>query len=352
MPHLKPERSPVSPISRTPRPPVRALRCAAALAALTLLSACGTGADTAAGGDADGGGPAAEEGAFPVTVEHEFGETTLTAAPERIVTLGVTDADAVLALGAVAVGNTGFAFFETGLGPWTDELVGDAETTLLDSDSEPNIEQVANLAPDLIIGVSAGFDEAVYEDLSQIAPVVARPAGTAAYSVAREEATASIAAAMGVPERGAELNAETDALLEEVRREHPEFAGLVGGAVLPYDGRFGAFLPGDARGRFLVSLGFEIPEAITERDTGEGFFVEVPAENVEWLDGGLLLVLSDDENYDPAEAAPVFADLDVVRGGAALVTTIDQRGAITYNSVLSIPYAVDTLVPRIADALA
>ncbi|WP_306366365.1 iron-siderophore ABC transporter substrate-binding protein [Nocardiopsis sp. CC223A] len=345
----------MSPLCSTPRARVRVLSSAAALAALTLLSACGSAADNASGGeDADGpgGGVAAEAGAFPVTIEHEFGETTVTEAPERIVTLGVTDADAVLALGAVPVGNAGFSFFETGLGPWTDDLVGDAETTLLDSDSEPNIEQIATLEPDLIIGVSAGFDEAVYEDLSQIAPVVARPAGTAAYAVPREEATAAIAAAMGVPDEGAELNAETDALLAEVRAEHPEFADLTGAAVLPYDGKFGAFLPGDARGQFLASLGFEIPEAITEQDTGESFFVEVPAENVEWLDGDVLLVLSDDEDYDVVEAAPVFADLDVVREDAVVVTTIDQRGAMTYNSVLSIPYAVDTLVPRLADALA
>lgn len=345
----------MSPLLSNPGARARALSSAAALAALALLSACGNAADGASDGqdtDGSGGGVAAEAGAFPVTIEHEFGETTVTEAPERIVTLGVTDADAVLALGAVPVGHTGYPFFENGLGPWTDDLVGDAETTLLESEAEPNFEQIAALEPDLIIGVSSGFDEAAYENLSQIAPVLARPAGTAAYAVPREDATASIAAAMGVPEKGEQLNAETDALLEEVRAEHPEFAEMTGGVVLPYDGKFGAYLPGDARGQFLVSLGFRIPEEITERDTGESFFVEVPAENVEWLDGDVLLVLSDDEDYDVVEAAPVFADLDAVREDAVVVATIEQRGAITYNSVLSIPYAVDTLVPRIADALA
>ncbi|GHC74793.1 iron ABC transporter substrate-binding protein [Nocardiopsis terrae] len=324
----------------------RALACAVLL--LLPLTACG-----AAEGDPPGAGsaPQAEEGAFPVTIEHEFGSTTVEEEPERVVTLGVTDADAVLALGVVPVGNTGYVFYESGLGPWTDELVKGSELTRIDSDSEPNIEQIANLAPDLIIGISAGFDGKVYENLSRIAPVIARPAGSAAYTVPREEATEVIATALGRPEEGAELNEATDELLERTRAEYPGFAGLTGTAVLPYDGRYGAYLPGDARGRFLLSLGFEVPEAIAERDDGDDFFVELSTERVDLLDGDLLLVMSEDEDFDITEGASVFDTLDVVREDAVVTTTLDERGAVTYNSVLSVPYALDHLVPRIDDAL-
>ncbi|MFJ9555267.1 iron-siderophore ABC transporter substrate-binding protein [Nocardiopsis sp. NPDC101807] len=329
-----------------PGPAPRALACA--LLSLVLLSACGA----EDGSPEPAAAPASDTGAFPVTVDHEFGSTTVEEAPERIVALGVTDADAVLALGVVPVGNTGFSFFETGLGPWTDDLVGDAEPTRIASDSEPNIEQVANLAPDLIVGVSAGFDEAVYEDLSQIAPVVARPAGVAAYTVPRDEATELIATALGRPEEGAALNEATDELLAETRAAHPEFEGRVGAAVLPFDGKYGAYLPGDARGQFLTSLGFEIPEAVAEQDTGESFFVELSPERVDMLDGDLLLVFGDDESFDITEGSTAFDSLDVVRDDAVVTTSLDQRGAVTYNSVLSIPYAVQTLVPRLSDALA
>jgi iron complex transport system substrate-binding protein len=324
----------------------RALVCASL--SLVLLSACGAGN----GSPEPEAAPASDTGAFPVTVDHEFGSTTVEEAPERIVTLGVTDADAVLALGVVPVGNTGFSFFETGLGPWTDDLVGDAELTHIASDSEPNIEQGANLAPDLIVGVSAGFDQAVYEDLSQIAPVVARPAGVAAYTVPRDEATELIATALGRPEEGTALNEATDELLAETRAAHPEFEGRVGAAVLPFDGKYGAYLPGDARGQFLASLGFDLPEPVTEQDTGESFFVELSPERVDMLDGDLLLVFGDDESFDITEGSTAFDSLDVVRDDAVVTTSLDQRGAVTYNSVLSIPYAVRTLVPRLSDALA
>ncbi|GLU47875.1 iron-siderophore ABC transporter substrate-binding protein [Nocardiopsis ansamitocini] len=320
--------------------PGRTLTCA--LASLVLLSACGTASEA----------PTNSADPFLVAIDHEFGTTTIEERPERIVTLGVTDADVVLALGVVPVGNTGFAFFETGLGPWTDDLVEGAELTHIGSDSEPNIEQIATLAPDLIIGVSAGFDASVYESLSQIAPVVARPAGVAAYTVPREDATELIATALGKPDEGAALNEATDELLAETRAAHPEFAGRTGAAVLPYEGKYGAFLAGDARGQFLVSLGFEIPEAITAQDTGESFFVEISPEEVDMLDGNVLLVLGDDEDFDVTEDSPVFDTLDVVGADAIVSTALDQRGAITYNSVLSIPYAIDRLVPRISEALA
>lgn len=309
---------------------------------VTACSSDGSEDTTAsAGGDA----------AFPVSIEHVHGTTTITEKPERIVTLGVTDADVVLALGVVPVGNTGYKFYETGLGPWTDDYVGDAELTRIDSDSEPNLEQIAGLAPDLIIGVSAGYDEGTYEKLSVIAPTISRPEGFAAYTVDREVATDTIAAAMGGSDRGTELNRQTADRLAAASAAHPEFVGKTGVAVLPYDDRYGAYLAGDARGAFLTVLGFDIPEAITSQDTGDSFFVEVSQENVSMLDGDLIVVLGNDETVDITAGNPLFDNLGAARNDAIIATTLDQRGAITYNSVLSVPYAIDSLVPRVADAI-
>jgi iron complex transport system substrate-binding protein len=47
--------------------------------------------------------PVAAQDAYPVSFTHAFGETTLTAKPERIVTIGWMTQDAVLALGEVPV---------------------------------------------------------------------------------------------------------------------------------------------------------------------------------------------------------------------------------------------------------
>ena len=78
---------------------VRVRVLAVLFTAAVLLSACGGG----------GPGPAEETpaasggGAFPVTVQHALGSTVIPAAPRRVVSLGYTDQDAILALGVVPV---------------------------------------------------------------------------------------------------------------------------------------------------------------------------------------------------------------------------------------------------------
>ncbi|WFR74595.1 hypothetical protein P9209_15885 [Prescottella defluvii] len=53
------------------------------------------------------------------------------------------------------------------------------------------------MQPDLIIGVTAGFDANTYARLSSIAPTIARPTGTSEYAVGRAEQTELIGTALG-----------------------------------------------------------------------------------------------------------------------------------------------------------
>lgn len=315
-----------------------------ALLAVGLVSACSTNTDDAAA-------ESAASGAFPVTIEHVFGSTTISEKPERVVALGVSDADVLLALGTVPVANTGYQYYESGLGPWTKDAVGDAKLTYLESDSEPNLEQLASLNPDLIVGVTAAFDANTYTQLSKIAPTIARPAGTAEYAVGRAEQTELIATALGQKERGIALNRETDEALRAAITANPSFAGKTGVAVLPYDGQYAVYGPREGRGQFLTSLGFSIPEEITKLDDGVSFFVPVSAENVRTFDGDIILVLGPDETYDAVAENPAMASLAAAQHHGIIATTLDERGAISFNSVLSIPWALNSIVPRIADAL-
>jgi ABC-type Fe3+-hydroxamate transport system substrate-binding protein len=71
-----------------------------------------------------------------------------------VVSLGVTDADVALALGVTPIALTGFTFFETRLGPWAMSMIdGDVPEVLEVLEGEPNIEYIASLDPDLILGV-------------------------------------------------------------------------------------------------------------------------------------------------------------------------------------------------------
>lgn len=322
----------------------RAASAAMLLTAVLAVSACsaespGRRADPA---------PAAG-GAFPVTLQHVFGETTVEQAPQRVVALGVVDADVLLALGITPVAVAGYPFYESGLGPWAEPLVRGPMPVRLASDSAPALEQIAALAPDLIIGESAGFDEAAYERLSGIAPTVVRAPGVAPYLSSRDDRTRTIARAVGRPAEGERLIERTRQAVEAARAANPDFASSAGAVVLPYDGRYGAFTRGDTRGSLLAELGIGYPPALAARDDGRRYSVEVASEQAGLLDADVLVMLADDaQRRSQIDSDPVLAAVPVVRDGRMIIADTDIRGALTYNSVLSVPFALERLVPQLA----
>lgn len=317
-----------------------------------LLAACSRSAApaTATSSDVATTGPTADA-PFPVTVDSAFGQSTVTAAPTRVATIGVTDADPLLALGVQPLSLTGFSFFpETGLGPWATPLLS-STPLLLDSDTEFSVEQLAALRPDLISALSSGIEAPLYQQLSAIAPTLARPADTAAYTVSRDTITRTLATALGRAAEGERLIATAEAALAGARSAHPEFAGRTAVVALPYDGQYGAFLPGDARGRFVTEVGFTVPSAITDLGTGDSFFVPVSMEQLSLLEADVLVVLTDEKSRPLVEQDQILQQLSVVQRGGLVLPDIDLRGAISYNTVLSVPYAVQGLVPLLAAAL-
>jgi iron complex transport system substrate-binding protein len=310
-----------------------------------LLTACSAGPAP----DPGSGAPApSSDGAFPARIEHVFGSTEIPERPQRVVALGVTDADPVLALGVTPVATASYTFYEQtgGLGPWARGLVQGEPPVVLTG--EPNLEQLAALAPDVIVAVSAGIEQPMYDQLSAIAPVVARPAGTIAFGVPRSDQMRTVATALGEPERGEELIRRADAAFADAAAAHPEFRGRTGATVLPFDGRYGAFTTADARGRFMAGLGFTQPAPIAERDTGS-FYVEVASEQAGLLDGDALVMLADEgAARAQVDDDPVLRQVPVVAQGRMVVPDADTRGAMTYNSVLSAPFALERLVPQLA----
>ena len=164
--------------------------------------------------------------AFPATVAHKFGETTVEQAPSRVVSVGVTEQDILLQLGVVPVAVTewyGEKPFATW--PWAEELLGDAEPEVLSAADGFELERIAALEPDLIVGTNAGLTAKDYELLSQIAPTVPSVEGSTRYFSSWQDQTMQIAKALGRDADGQALIDEVTARYAAVAAEHPEWAG-------------------------------------------------------------------------------------------------------------------------------
>ncbi|MDM5189447.1 iron-siderophore ABC transporter substrate-binding protein [Bacillus sp. DX4.1] len=102
------------------------------------------------------------------TIGHSMGKTEIKGEPKRIVVLTNEGTEALLALGIKPVGAV-----KSWLGnPWYDHIKDDmADVEVVGTELEVNIEKIAALKPDLIIGNKVR-QEAIYDKLQAIAPTV------------------------------------------------------------------------------------------------------------------------------------------------------------------------------------
>ncbi len=99
------------------------------------------------------------------TVDHAMGSALVPNEPRRVVVMGTAPLDVAIALGVTPVGAWVNHDFPGYLGNRTDGI------EIISTGGPPNIEAIAKLQPDLILGSKIG-SEAIYPSLVQIAPTV------------------------------------------------------------------------------------------------------------------------------------------------------------------------------------
>lgn len=321
-------------------------RIAAALAALATaaaLAACGGDDDTTAATAPDPGA------AFPVTIEHKFGTTEIPAEPKRVVTVGYTEQDIVLALGVKHVAEReflgGYAWKER---PWAQAALGGHEPEIVGAE-EINFEAVAAQRPDLIIATHSGITEGDYARLSKIAPTIAQSDDYVDFGMPWQEQTRVIGRALGREQEAERVIADVEAKFAQAREEHPEFEGKT--AILAYGGPdgYGAYATEDTRSRFFADLGFAIPERIDEL-AGESFYAEFSQEQIRLMDQDVVVLYGKPEDVLDN---PVFKRLDAVREGRVIYfdATDQFAGALGFSSPLSLAWLLDEAVPKLAAAV-
>lgn len=311
-----------------------------------LLTGCGEGTEAD-----QGSGTAAGDG-FPVTIEHEFGTTTIERPPQRVVSIGYTDHDAILALG-VPVAGVRFWYGEP-IQPWAVQAVqqtGSQPEVLNMSTPEP--EKIAALQPDLIIGIYSDLEQASYDTISRIAPTVAAPAGFSDYGVPWQDATRYTGRALGRSEQAERLVADLEARFTAARDANPQWAGREVAVGTRGADQLSIFSSQDPRSRFFTTLGFVVPPRFDEL-TGSSFYAELSFEQANELDRDLLVW--DQVSFTPGgratiEADPLISRLAASRERRSIFLEGSTEVAFAWQTVLSLPAVLDGVVPLIEQAL-
>jgi iron complex transport system substrate-binding protein len=289
-----------------------------------------------------------------VEIPNAFGKAVIPAVPERVVVIGFTEADTVLALGTVPVGIQQFvSTFASGVGPWAEPLLAGENPTVFTT-FDLNFEQIAALQPDLIIGLNRGITAEDYPKLTAIAPTMARPAEFADFGVPGEEQVLLIGEALGKQAAASELLAEEQAQIAAAAADNPEFAGKTFSAVWPRPEGAGwfAWTSIDPRVQLITDLGMTLSPEI-EALGNTAFYNEISRENTPEINADVVVAIDENRQQATVLADPLFQSLPAAQGGnVAWVTDPPVIGAFAYSSVLSTPYVLEALVPLLSGAVA
>ncbi len=306
---------------------------------------------------------APSEDAFPVTIDHAFGTTTIPAKPERVATIAWSNHEVPLALGIVPVGMSKATWGDdddNGILPWVEtklEELGAQAPVLFDETDGINFEAVANTNPDVILAAYSGLTQEEYDTLSKIAPVVAYP--KVAWGTSYEEMIQLSSKALG-------LSAQGDALIQELEAEVnaalDNHAALRDAAVLfsfldPSDfSQIGFYTSHDTRPGFLEGLGLPAPEIVKEESAKtDGFYVSVSAEEADRFEDVDVFVTYGDPGsniVDQLQADPLLSKIPAIKEGRIAILENGTPLAASANpSPLSIGWGVDEYFSVLAGAL-
>lgn len=243
-------------------------------------------------------------------VTHAMGTTEVPDDPQRVIVLTNEGTEALLALGVTPIG----AVNSWNGDPWWDhiaEAMADAEP--LGTESAVNLELIAALEPDLILGNKQRHEE-IHPQLSAIAPTVLSERLRGDWKVNFR----LYAEALGLTDRAEEVIAEYDARVDDL--------GAALGDALEEEVSVIRFLPGQIRiyqldsfsGVVLKDLGFRRP-AIQNVDD---FAIRTGKESIPDMDGDRIFYFTyetgngeGDALRDEVLADPLWQSLSAVRDG-------------------------------------
>ncbi|MEH6904228.1 ABC transporter substrate-binding protein [Neobacillus drentensis] len=303
-----------------------------------LLAACG-------GNEEKAGEGTKTTGEKSYTVEHAMGSTTIKGTPKKVVILTNEGTEALLALGVKPVGAV-----QSWLGdPWYEHIKSEMEgVEVVGVESEVNVEKIASLKPDLIIGNKLR-QEKVYDQLSAIAPTVFSETLRGDW----KDNFKLYAKALNLEAKGTEVLSAYDKHVEDLKTELGDKVNQEVSVVRFMAGKSRIYYTDSFSGVLFDQLGFKRAsqqEALFTPDNKLGLLaVEVGKEVIPQMDGDLLFYFTyappgDQAALDTAKEwtnDPLWKNLNAVKSGH--VHEVSDATWNTSGGVLSANIMLDDL---------
>ncbi|MBT2729109.1 iron-siderophore ABC transporter substrate-binding protein [Bacillus sp. ISL-75] len=310
--------------------------------AIFLLAACG-GGNEAKNGEKNNEAKTTTEKSY--TVEHAMGSTTIKGTPKKVVILTNEGTETLLALGVKPVGAV-----QSWLGdPWYEHIKKDMDgVEVVGVESEVNVEKIASLKPDLIIGNKLR-QEKVYDQLSAIAPTVFSETLRGDW----KDNFKLYAKALNLEEKGNEVLNAYDTHVEDLKAKLGDKVNQEVSVVRFMAGKSRIYYTDSFSGVLFNQLGFKRAaqqEALFTPDNKLGLLaVEVGKEVIPKMDGDLLFYFTyappgDKAALDTAKEwtnDPLWKNLNAVKSGH--VYEVSDATWNTSGGVLSANIMLDDL---------
>ncbi|MEL6231214.1 MAG: iron-siderophore ABC transporter substrate-binding protein [Cyanobacteria bacterium J06627_3] len=261
-------------------------------------------------------------------IEHAMGKTQIPVLPERVVVLDYAPLDAALALNVRPVGRA-----EALISPIYPEKVIN-EIPSVGRGSQPNLEMILQLKPDLILGSTVGTDANYYRRLSRIAPTVltksnGRHGDWQEYFLLNADALGELENAeellVAYQQRAKALKSELDQIPQNTKVS----------VVNRWSGGILAYTSSSFSGEVLQDIGFERNPL---QNTNDDYALKLSKEELTAIDGDVLfLTYNPDSENSIAKAEfvsdPLWSTLNAVRQG--IVCEVSNRVWLGGRSILA-----------------
>lgn len=283
---------------------------------------------------------------FPLTFEHKFGTTTIEQKPTRVVSLSFVGHDNILAMGVKPIAvRYWYGEFPHSVWPWAQDALGDAKPVVLKGSL--NIEQIASLAPDLILGMASGITEEQYALLSAIAPTIAPESQYTDYSTPWQVMAATVGKALGETQKAEKMIGDIERQIGSIVKAHPEWQGKTASVSFYYAGNPGGYRSIDPRPQLLQRLGFSTPELLDAAAADDAFFATISPEDLTPLEADVLVWMVTGDALAGVRDMPLRKAMKAHKEGREILADDLLAGAFSFTSLLSLPYVLDELVPMI-----